>query len=59
MSSALFVKIAKESKTYHIDDKLEPTFTPEQTEFLRQEREGKTPVHSEKVGLRDKLLLKI
>jgi len=39
ISSTLFVKLVRDSKTYHIDEKLEATFTPAQKEFLDFERE--------------------
>jgi len=38
VSSALFVKFVKKSKFYHVDEKLEATFSKTQEEFLNIER---------------------
>jgi len=39
VSSTLFIKLVRESKTYHIDEKLESTFTQAQKDFLDIQRE--------------------
>lgn len=59
VSSTLFVKMVKDSKTYHIDEKLEATFSPAQKEFLDFEREWKTPESETKSSIRDRFLRKM
>jgi hypothetical protein len=39
LGSALFVKFAKNSNFYHIDQKLESTFSEEQAFYLAKERD--------------------
>jgi multidrug efflux pump subunit AcrB len=56
VSSALFVKFVKDSKIYHIDDKLEATFSEEQTMYLNKERDGKVAARDSKLWLRDRAL---
>ena len=56
ISSTLFIKLVKNSKTYHKDEKLEATFGHKQTEFLAYEREWKAPLHEEKISLRERML---
>jgi hypothetical protein len=55
----LFIKFARDSKTYHVDEKLEATFSQKQKDFLEHERYGKTPELLNKVSLRDKTLRKL
>ncbi len=59
ISSPLFLKFARSSKKYSIDEKLESTFTPTQKEFLDYEREGKELELDNKVSLRDKYVRKL
>lgn len=59
VSATLFIKFARESKTYHVDEKLEATFSQKQKDFLEHERYWKTPELSNKVSLRDKTLRKL
>ena len=56
ISSTLFVKLVKNNKNYHIDEKLEATFDHKQKEFLEYERNGKTLMKNEKISLREKIL---
>jgi hypothetical protein len=39
VSSTLFVKLVKNTKSYHVDEKLEATFDHKQKEFLEYERQ--------------------
>jgi len=59
VSSTLFIKMVKESKTYHVDEKLEATFTQSQKDFLDIQREWKTPESETKISIRDKFLRKM
>ncbi len=59
ISSALFIKLARESKVYHVDEKLEASFSEKQKEFLSYERQWKTIENVDKVSLRDKSLRKL
>lgn len=59
ISSALFIKLARESKVYHVDEKLEASFSEKQKEFLSYERQWKTIENIDKVSLRDKSLRKL
>lgn len=59
ISSALFVKFVKESKTYHPDEKLEESFTPFQKEFLADQRKWKTIIKTEETTTRTKILTKL
>jgi len=56
ISSTLFIKLVKNSKNYHIDEKLEATFWDNQSEFLTYEREWKTEMHEDKISLRERVL---
>jgi len=38
VSSTLFVKFVKDSKTFHKDEKLEATMSQDQKDFLEHER---------------------
>ena len=59
VSSALFITLVKNGKTFHRDEKLEATFSPKQVEFLEHEREWKTEALGESVTKRDKVLWKM
>lgn len=59
VSSTLFVKMVRDNKTYHVDEKLEATFTPAQKEFLEFEREWKILESETKTSIRDRLLRKM
>jgi len=56
ISSALFVKFVKNSNFYHIDEKLEATFTSFQKEYLAREREWKQIKKIETTWIRTKVL---
>ena len=57
LGSALFVKFAKNSNFYHIDQKLESTFSEEQAFYLAKERDWKTMIRDSKSSLRNKVLM--
>lgn len=56
ISSTLFIKLVKNGKTYHKEEKLEETFSQEQKDFLEYQRRGKTEVHHDKMTKREKIL---
>ena len=56
ISSTLFIKLVRNSKKFHKDEKLEATFTHKQTEFLASEREWKSQLSNEKTSFREKIL---
>jgi len=57
VSSALFVAFVKNSQKYHKDEKLEATFSKEQTEYLANERIWKIETTWENRSLRDNVLM--
>lgn len=59
ISSPLFLKFARSSKKYSIDEKLESTFSPLQKEFLEFERQWKELEHDSKISIRDKYVRKL
>ncbi|MDD3144571.1 MAG: efflux RND transporter permease subunit [Candidatus Gracilibacteria bacterium] len=59
VSSTLFVKFVKDSKTFHKDEKLEATMSQDQKDFLEYERIGKVEKNDDKISYRDRILNKM
>jgi len=59
VSSTLFVKFVKDSKTFHKDEKLEATMSQDQKDFLEHERFWKVEKNDDKISYRDRILNKI
>jgi multidrug efflux pump subunit AcrB len=56
LATALFYRLSSKKKIFHSDEKLEETLSPEELEFLTQQREWKTQVSEDKLTYRDKFL---
>ena len=56
VSSTLFIKFVWNRKTYHLDEKLEETFSDNEKEFLEYERNWKIVQTEEKTSYRTKIL---
>lgn len=59
ISSALFLAIAKDRKTFHKDPKLEENLRENEIQFLKDERKGKKELKDSKISLREKLFLSL
>lgn len=59
VSSTLFVKFVKNSKTFHKDEKLEATMSQDQKDFLEHERIWKVEKNDDKISYRDRILNKM